>query len=78
MNDDSRRLVVVDGAGAAARTRFSRRHVGLLMGMPRRAAPSPAGAAFFGFAGGRIGDVWVLGDLAALAEQLRRNARETG
>ncbi len=57
--------------------RFSGRHVGLFMGhVPTGRTLAWSGAAFFGFAGGRIGDIWVLGDLAGLAEQLRRNARE--
>ena len=50
---------------------FSGRHRGPLLGVPAtRRRVSWAGAAFFTFSGGRIADVWVLGDLHGLAEQL--------
>jgi len=33
-----------------------------------------AGAALFTLQGGKIADLWVLGDVAGLQEQLKRNA----
>ena len=74
--------LVADEDGAAARLRFSGRHVGTFMGF----APPPgragrmvgwSGAAFFDFAGGRIAGLWVLGDLAALRAQLEQDARDS-
>jgi steroid delta-isomerase-like uncharacterized protein len=63
--------LVVDGARAAARLRYTGTHTGPLAGMPptgRRFAYS--GAAFFTGEGDRLTSAWVLGDLAALRDQL--------
>ncbi len=70
--------LVADEAGAAARMRFSGRHVGAFRGYPPTGRVLAwSGAAFFGFAGERISALWVLGDMAGLGEQLRQNAGET-
>jgi steroid delta-isomerase-like uncharacterized protein len=63
--------LVAEADRVVARMTFSGRHRGPLLGVPatgRRV--SWAGAAFFTFSGGRIADVWVLGDPRGLAEQL--------
>lgn len=63
--------LVVEGDKAVARMTFSGVHRAPFLGVPatgRRVAW--AGAAFFTFAGGQIGDLWVLGDLHGLRQQL--------
>ena len=63
--------MVAEADRVVARMTFSGRHRGTLLGVPatgRRV--SWAGAAFFTFSEGRVADLWVLGDLRGLAEQL--------
>jgi predicted ester cyclase len=60
---------------AAARARFEGVHRGELLGFAstgRRVAWT--GAAFFTVIGGRLTDVWVLGDLDALRSQLSESS----
>jgi predicted ester cyclase len=59
-------------SGAAARMRFSGLHTGgpLLGVQPTGRRVCWEGAAFFDCAGGLISDLWVLGDLDGLREQL--------
>lgn len=64
--------LVAEADRVVARMTFSGVHRGPLLGVEatgRRV--SWAGAAFFTFSGGRIADLWVLGDLYGLADQLR-------
>jgi predicted ester cyclase len=64
--------LVADDDHAAARLRYHGHQAGVLLG--RMGAGQPItydGAAFLGFAAGRIASVWVLGDLDALRRQLR-------
>jgi predicted ester cyclase len=64
-------MLVADEDGAAARMRFAGRHIGVFMGFaPTGRVLAWSGAAFFRFRDGRIAALWVLGDLAALREQL--------
>lgn len=66
---------VAEGEQAFARMRFSGTHSGPFLGhAPTGKRVSWQGAALFTFRGGRIADLWVLGDLAALEAQLRENA----
>ncbi len=65
--------LVVEGDRAAARLRYTGTHQGELLGLP----PSGRGfaydgAAFFESRDGRLVSAWVLGDLAALRDQLGR------
>ncbi|WP_331526815.1 ester cyclase [Nocardioides sp.] len=63
--------LVADGDRAAARLRYTGTHTGHLAALPptgRRFAY--AGAAFFTADRGRLTSAWVLGDLAALRDQL--------
>ncbi len=63
--------VVVEGARAAARMRFTGRHRALFQGVAATGRQVTwAGAAFFEFRDGRIADLWVLGDLIELKRQL--------
>lgn len=63
-------LVVADER-AAARLRYTGHHRGELLGYPATGrAIAYDGAAFFATADGRLTEVWVLGDLAALRAQL--------
>lgn len=56
---------------AAVRLRFAGRHQGPFFGVEATGREiSWAGAAFFGFAGGRIAELWVLGDVDAVKAQL--------
>ena len=58
---------------AAARLRYTGHHRGVLLGVPGTGGfVSYAGAAFFTAAGGRLTEVWVLGDLDGLRRQLGR------
>ena len=62
---------------AFAKMRFSGMHVGDFRG--HRPSGLPVhwhGAALFRFEHGRIGELWVLGDLVGLDAMLRSNARE--
>jgi predicted ester cyclase len=66
---------VSDGQRAFAKMRFSAIHAGELRGRP----PSGLlvqweGAALFHFEGGRIRELWVLGDLVGLDALLKSNA----
>lgn len=63
--------LVAEADRVVARMTFSGVHRGDLLGVPpsgRRV--SWAGAAFFTFVDGRVADLWVLGDLAGLRQQL--------
>jgi predicted ester cyclase len=63
--------LVVDGASAAARLRYSGTHTGELLGIPATGRRFEyAGAAFFTVDDGLLGSAWVLGDLAGLRGQL--------
>jgi steroid delta-isomerase-like uncharacterized protein len=63
---------VAEGDRAFARMRFSGRHVGAMRGFaPTGREVSWLGAALFRFGGEAIAELWVLGDLIALDEQLR-------
>lgn len=62
-----------------ARMRFSGRHVGEFLGFaPTDALVAWEGAARFRIEGGRIADVWVLGDLDGLKARLECQARAAG
>lgn len=66
------RELVAEGDQVCARMTFSGIHRATFMGHPpthRRVRWD--GCALFTFAGGRIADLWVLGDLQALERQLR-------
>lgn len=66
---------VSEGERAFARMQFSGNHSGPFLGYaPTGKRVSWQGAALFTFRGGRIADLWVMGDLAALEAQLRENA----
>jgi steroid delta-isomerase-like uncharacterized protein len=59
------------GDRAAARLRFTGTHRGTLLDIPATGRPfSYTGAAFFTVDDGRIADIWVIGDLDALRQQL--------
>jgi steroid delta-isomerase-like uncharacterized protein len=63
--------LVVEGARAAARLRYTGTHTGQLAGLsPTGRRFSYAGAAFFEASAGQLRSAWVLGDLAGLREQL--------
>lgn len=63
--------IVVEVDSAAARVRFSGRHVGTFLGRaPTGRTVTWVGAAFFAVDGGRLREVWVLGDLVSLYAQL--------
>lgn len=63
---------VEDGNRCFARTRFSGRHVAVFLGVPATGKTlSWQGAALFHCDQGLINDVWVLGDVEGLKEQLR-------
>ncbi|MDH5408976.1 MAG: ester cyclase [Gammaproteobacteria bacterium] len=58
---------------AFAKMRFSGKHVGHLLGYDKTGkAVSWAGAALFTFAENKIIDLWVLGDLTSLHQQLQQ------
>ncbi|NQW12240.1 MAG: ester cyclase [Alphaproteobacteria bacterium] len=65
-------LVADDGGRAAARMRFHGTHRGVFWGVaPTGRRIDYAGAAFFtGDGAGKIGAIWVLGDLVAVRRQL--------
>ena len=63
--------MIDNGNRAAARVRFSGTHVGSFLGYPPTGRVVEwMGAAFFTAEGGRLRDIWVLGDLVSLREQL--------
>ena len=63
--------LVAQGDEAAARLLYTGTHSGRLAGLPATGRRfSYAGAAFFSGHRGRLTSAWVLGDLAALHEQL--------
>lgn len=63
--------VLVDGDQAAARLTFSGVHRRTFLGAaPTGLRVAWAGAAFFAFTGGLVSDLWVLGDLHGLHQQL--------
>ena len=63
--------LVTEPRSAAARMVFSGTHVGDLLGRPPTGLHVQwTGAAFFHTRGGRINDVWVLGDMDGLRTQL--------
>ena len=63
--------LVVEGATAAARLRYTGTHTGPLAGCPATGRRFEyAGAAFFTVEDGLLASAWVLGDLASLRDQL--------
>ena len=63
--------LVTSDSRAAARMRFTGRHRDVLQGVPATGRQITwSGAAFFQCEGGRITDLWVLGDLVELRRQL--------
>ena len=63
--------LVVDGERAAAKVRFSGVHDGIFLGFPPTGRDVEwVGAAFFSADQGLLRDIWVLGDLVSLREQL--------
>lgn len=67
--------VVAEPDLAFAKVAFSGIHRGVLLGFaPTGARVDWMGAALFAFRGERIADLWVLGDLHGLAEQMKANA----
>lgn len=67
--------MVADGAHAAAKVTFSGVHTGDFLGYPpTNQTVQWNGAAFFTEKDGRLVDVWVLGDLAALTRLLEEQA----
>jgi len=67
--------LVAEGERAFARMRFEGIHRGPFLGFaPTGCRVDWTGAALFGLIGDKIADLWVLGDVEGLREQLRRNA----
>lgn len=63
--------LIATGDRAAARLQFTGTHLGAILGIPATGrAFAYTGAAFFTTANGLITDIWVLGDLDALRQQL--------
>ncbi|MXZ61311.1 MAG: ester cyclase [Acidobacteria bacterium] len=63
--------LVTDGDRAAARMRFTGKHRAEFLGVAATGRQITwAGAAFFRIEGGRISDLWVLGDVVALRRQM--------
>jgi predicted ester cyclase len=68
--------LLTEGERAFARMRFAGIHRGEFMGFaPTGRQVEWAGAALFALTDGKIGDLWVLGDVHGLREQLARNAQ---
>jgi len=68
---------VSEGPLAFAKMQFGGTHVGIFRGYRPSGLPLHwHGAALFRLEHGRIGELWVLGDLAGLDAMLRANARE--
>jgi predicted ester cyclase len=71
--------VVVEADRAFAKVLFSGVHRAEFLGFPPTGKPVAwVGAALFTFAGEKISDLWVLGDLDGLREQLAGNAGSAG
>ncbi len=69
------RDLVVEGDRAFARMHFEGIHRASFMGFPPTGKPVEwAGAALFTLKTGKIADLWVLGDVQGLKDQLARNA----
>jgi len=67
--------IIAEGSKAFARMLFSGIHRGEFFNYPPTFKRVEwAGAAVFSFGGDKITDVWVLGDLYGLMQQLQRNA----
>ena len=67
--------LVAEGEQAFARMRFEGIHRGPFLGFAPTGRPVHwTGAALFVLKGDKIADLWVLGDVEGLREQLRRNA----
>ena len=67
--------LVAEGERAFARMRFEGIHRGPFLGFaPTGRRVAWTGAALFVLKGDKIADLWVLGDVEGLREQLRRNA----
>lgn len=67
--------LVTEGDRAFARMHFEGIHRGPFMGFaPTGRRVEWTGAALFSLEGGKIADLWVLGDVNGLREQLLRNA----
>lgn len=67
---------VAEGDTAFAKMRFSGRHRAVFRGYaPTQQIVAWLGAAHFRFRDGKIAELWVLGDLWALEEMLKRQAR---
>lgn len=67
--------IIEQGERAAVRLTFGGVHRGPFFGVePTGREVSWAGAAFFGFAEGRIAELWVLGDVDAVKAQLGAGA----
>lgn len=68
--------MVEEGGKVVARMTFSGVHTGDLLGFaPTGKAVSWAGSAHFTFSGGKISDLWVLGDVYGLLGLLETNRR---
>ncbi len=66
--------MVEDADRVVARMRFSGMHTGTMFGIaPTDRSVEWAGAAFFTFSGGRVKDLWVLGDIHGLIGQMTDN-----
>lgn len=69
------RDLVAEGDRAFARMHFEGIYRGPFMGFAPTGKPVEwAGAALFTLKGGKIADLWVLGDVHGLIERLTRNA----
>lgn len=67
--------LVTEGNQCFARMRFSGNHHGEFFGFkPTGKKVEWAGAALFAFRDGLVADLWVLGDVHGLLEQLERNS----
>jgi predicted ester cyclase len=72
-------VLVEEGPTVAGRLRFHGLHRGELFGFaPTGAHVSWHGAPFFTFEDGKVRELWVLGDVHGLIEQLRANAAGEG
>jgi steroid delta-isomerase-like uncharacterized protein len=71
--------VISEGDRAFARLTYRGTHRGTVLGRPATGRRVQyAGAAVFRFRGGRIAEVWVLGDVHGLLRQLATAARKGG
>ncbi len=70
--------LVAEGEKVFAKMTFTGIHRGEFMGyLPTQRRLSWSGCALFRFSGDLVADLWVLGDLKSLDEQLQRNATGT-